>query len=174
MLDYSEYGRHPPIAGWVSAIKDFHLSRFTKHLNDGTVLDQHNLMPPFFFGDSRGPYVKLVEDLRSELGLPRASRHLKEYREIVERHYDTRSDDSHDVPNEVDYDDSDQGALVSKKESEVKKYFDKIVRELSRLCPVTGELYNERWPSGFEGMLEHVKDTHPKAYWITFDFFPLG
>lgn len=161
--EYYRKGRGGYVTNWMDAVKQWHITRMEAELESGAIVRMDHV-PEDLHGDR---HYWRIHKLRIKLGLQNdETRGMNPLPGRPERGIAV-SREAYDEFQRLDQ----RATEAEQKQLEGIKHFNKIIRHTCVACPDTSLLL---YPMGFEGMLEHLRTWHPKLYFTTDDFHPIG
>ena len=161
--EYYRKGRGGYVTNWMDAVKEWHIARMEAELKSGAIVRMDHVAADL----QQDKHYWRIHKLRTKLGLQ-----------------DEGADGMNPLPKRPErgiavsreaYDEfqhlNQRAAEAEQKQLEGIKHFNQILRHTCVACPDTSLLM---YPMGFEGMLEHLRMYHPKLYFTTDDFHPIG
>lgn len=161
--EYYRKGRGGYVTNWMDAVKEWHITRMEAELNSGAIVRMDHIAK----GLQGDRHYWRIHKLRIKLGLQdEGSKFMKPLPKHPERGIAV-SREAYDEFQRLDQ----RATRAEHKQLEGMKHFNNMVRHTCVACPETSLLL---YPMGFEGMLEHLRAWHPKLYFTTDDFHPIG
>lgn len=161
--EYYRKGRGGYVTNWMDAIKQWHILRMEAELESGAIVRMDHVAE-----ELRGDrHYWRIHKLRTKLGLQDEG---TDFMNPLPQRPERGIAVSHEAYDEFQR--LDQLATeAERKQLEGIKHFNNIIRHTCVACPDTSLLL---YPMGFEGMLEHLRTWHPKLYFTTDNFHPIG
>lgn len=161
--EYDRKGRGGYVTSWMDAIKEWHIARMEAELKSGAIVRMDHVAADL---QQDGRYWR-IHKLRVKLGLQdHGTKSMIPLPERPERGI-VVSPEAYEEFHRLDQ----RADEAEQKQLEGIKYFNKFLRHTCVACPGTSLLL---YPMGFEGMLEHLRVWHPKIYFTSDDFYPIG